>query len=139
MLGALERRLGLERRVQRLDDALHVQEAALGDAGDAHALVRQVAAGEVDARDLEERDPARAGVDVPPRRLDEARQRASSAARSARPRSARAASTVVSSSGTRLGVYVSAKPRPTSASSTPAPKLLLARERAEHLAPRAAA
>ena len=82
------------------------------------ALVRQVAARQVDARDLEERDPVarrRRRSAAPPRRGSGG---ASCAARSARPRSARGASTVVSSSGTRLGVYVSAKPRPTSASST---------------------
>ena len=92
-LGALERRLGLERRVQRLDHALRAQEAALGDARDADALVGQLAAGEVDARDLEQRDPPRARVDVALARPRRGSGSASSAARSARPRSARAAST----------------------------------------------
>jgi hypothetical protein len=32
--------------LQRLDHALRSEEAALGDAGDAHALVRQLAVGE---------------------------------------------------------------------------------------------
>ena len=117
-LGALERRLGLERRVQRLDHALRAQEAALGDARDADALVRQLAAGEVDARDLEQRDPPRARVDVALARPRRGSGSASSAARSARPRSARAASTSCRRRAGALGVYVSAKPRPTSASST---------------------
>jgi hypothetical protein len=39
MLAALEHRLGFQRGVERLDDTLHVQEAAFGDPGDANALV----------------------------------------------------------------------------------------------------
>src|SRR5947209_2767079 len=72
----LERRLGLERGIERLDSALRVEEVALGEAGDAEPLVRQVAAGQVDARELEQRDPFDAGVEVVLRRLDEARQQA---------------------------------------------------------------
>ena len=48
----------LSARVQRLDDALHVQEAALGDPGHGRRLGRKVAGRQVDAGDLEERDPA---------------------------------------------------------------------------------
>ena len=66
--------LGLERGIDRLDDPLDVQEAALGDRGDGRPLLGQIAAREVDARDLEERDSLGARVDVAAGGLDEARQ-----------------------------------------------------------------
>ena len=70
----LEHGLGLERRVERLDDALRAVQAALDDPGDARVLVREVAVRQVDAGDLEERDVLRAELDVAARGLDEARQ-----------------------------------------------------------------
>ena len=62
--GPLEARLGLERRVERLDDALRAAPAALDDPGDVAPLVREAVSRQVDARDLEQRDPARSELDV---------------------------------------------------------------------------
>ena len=70
---ALEAGLGLERRVERLGDALRAAPAALDDRGDVAPLVRQLSVGQVDAGDLEELDAARAELDVGPRSLDQAR------------------------------------------------------------------
>ena len=112
-----ERRLGLQRVVERLDDALAVQEAALGNRRNPQALVRELAVREVDAGDLEQSDPIRAGVAIADCRLDEAReQTVRSAVSSTLIGSSRFQ--VVSSAGRRLGVYVSENPRPTSVSST---------------------
>src|SRR2546430_17297545 len=71
---ALESRLGLERLVEGLDDALRACETAVRDRGHVQPLVRKLAVGEIDARDLEERDPVSPGIDVAPRRLDQAGQ-----------------------------------------------------------------
>ena len=136
VLGALERRLGLERRVQRLDDALHVQEAAFGDPGDAEPLVRQLAVcREVDARDLEQRDRARARVDVPAGRVDEARQER-------RPQRGQLDRDRLGQLPRRLVVRTQARRVRLGEAEAdegvldPAAQLLLARQPAEHLAPR---
>src|SRR6185295_19860760 len=74
VLRALESRLRLERLVERLDDAFRSRETALCDSGEVQSLCRKLAVREVDAGDLEERDPAGSGVHVPPGHIDEARQ-----------------------------------------------------------------
>ena len=74
MLRALEARLGLQRRVERLDDASGVSEPAFRDRGDAQSLVRKLAIGQVDPGYLEQRDVLGTGVDVLPGGLDQARQ-----------------------------------------------------------------
>ena len=108
-----------ERRVERLDDALRRGGSRpRRSRPTADALVGQLAAGEVDARDLEQRDPSRARVDVAPRRPRRGSAAASCAARSARPRSARAAATAVSSSGRGSACRSRRSRAPTSASST---------------------
>ena len=135
VLGALERRLRLERGVQRLDDALRVDEAALGDPGDADALVGELAAREVHARDLEQRDPPGARVDVPARRLDEAREeRRPQRGQLDRDRLGELPRRVVVEDEARRVRLGEAEPDERVLDA--APELLLARERAEHLAPR---
>ena len=77
MRGALEPRLGLQRRVERLDDALRPRVRALEHAGDVQLLVRKRAArGQVDARNLEQRDPLVPDLGVPASGVDEAREQA---------------------------------------------------------------
>ena len=61
-----------ERRVQRLDHAFRAGEAALDDRAEPQMLVRGLlVGGEVDARDLEQRDRVVARVHVALRRVDE--------------------------------------------------------------------
>ncbi len=73
VLRPLDLRLDAQRREQRFDRALRAAEAALGDPGQMPALVRQLLAGrEVHARELEERDPLVARVEVALHRADEA-------------------------------------------------------------------
>src|SRR5262245_20204903 len=81
VVGALEAGLGLERRVDRLDDAFRARKASLENPRDAGPLVRELAAGEVDAGDLEERDLLGAGIEIPPDGLDEMGQEARAEAR----------------------------------------------------------
>ena len=68
------------------------------------ALVGQVAAAQVDARDLEQRDPAGAGIDVAPRRLDEAREERRCVSAVSSTEIGSGSFHGVSSSGRRLGV-----------------------------------
>ena len=97
-LGALERRLGLERRVERLDDALRAQEAALDDArrrGRARPAARR--RGGRRARSRTARSAAR-----PRRRCAAPPRRGSGAASSAAPVS----STEIGSGSFHVGVVV---------------------------------
>ena len=121
MRAALDAELEAERAVQRLEHALHDLVAARDDSGDTPVLVGQLLAGrEVHACDLEERDVVGAGVDAraaPPRR---ARGRSSSAG-SPDPTSSDSAAgwrPALGSVATRLHVYASERPAPTSVSST---------------------
>src|SRR5438046_3046389 len=70
----LEAGLRLQGGVERLDDALGAAPAALDDRADMAALIRQVVAGQVDARELEKLDAARAELRVGPDSVHEARQ-----------------------------------------------------------------
>ena len=126
----------LERRVERLDDALRAREAALGDARDADALVRQLAALGRYTRAISKSAIVLAPTSTLPRA-------ASTRLGRSRVRSAVSSTEIgsgsfhgVSSSGRRLGVYVSANPSPTSASSTRRRSCCSRVSRAEHLAPR---
>src|SRR5262249_43167911 len=74
VLGALERRIRLQRGIERVDDALRTAPAAVDDRGDPRLLVRELAVREEDARDLEQRDAVGAELDVAGRGLDEARE-----------------------------------------------------------------
>ena len=105
-------------RVELLDRPLRLGEAALDDAGDVPALVRQLlAARAIDARDLEQRDVGvarrrRSGRAASTRLGDERRaQRGRLAARAAPAAGSRPRRRSV-------GVYASEKPQPTSTSST---------------------
>src|SRR5579862_6533940 len=66
------RRVDLQCRVELLDRPLRVGEAAFDHAADMPPLARELAAGAVDARDLEQRDAGGADGHVRPRCADEA-------------------------------------------------------------------
>ncbi len=68
---ALVRGPDLQCAVELLDSPLRVGDAAVDDPGDVPALVRQIAAGAVGARDLEQRDLRRSDGHVVPRSVDE--------------------------------------------------------------------
>ena len=74
MLCAGKLRLGLERAVERLDDAFDVEESTLGDPGDGRPLLGQVRSLEVGSRDLEQRDPSRSGIEIAACSLHQARE-----------------------------------------------------------------
>ena len=75
MLGRREAQLCLQRRSQRVGDALRPRVAVLRDCRDMHALDRELAAARlVHARNLEQRHALVPELDVPPRGFDEARQ-----------------------------------------------------------------
>ena len=114
-------RLLLERLEHRLDGALRAEEAALDDASDAPALVRQLPSGrQVHVRDLEQRHALVADVHVVPRGLDEAvQERRPQHALLRRQRAPGSSSAAGSgSSGRSEYVYTSKKPLPTSTSAT---------------------
>ena len=78
MRRALEARLDLERGEDLLDHALRAEEAAAHDPAEAPRLVGSARpVGEVDVRDLEQRDAGVAHVDVVTRGAEEARRAAS--------------------------------------------------------------
>src|SRR4051812_13995322 len=68
----LEGGLELQRRVELLGRPLRLGEPAVDDGCDVPALVRELAARTVRARDLEQRHLRRSDGNVAPRRLDEA-------------------------------------------------------------------
>jgi hypothetical protein len=70
--GALERRHDLQGRVELLDGPLRLREAAVDDPADVPPLIRQLAAGTIGARDLEQRDLREADGDVVAGGVDEA-------------------------------------------------------------------
>ncbi len=110
----------------------------IDDTGDTPVLVRELLAGrEVDPRDLEERDVIGAGVDAGTRRLDEAGHDGRPEDRLIRRHRVRAGECAsgFGSVATRLHVYASESPAPTSVSSTTAPEALLLREPSADMTP----
>ena len=136
ILRALERRLGLERGVQRLDDAL-ARGRSRPRRSRRRARARPAARRrQVDARDLEQRDPPTR----PRRRCGRRPRRGSAGAASA----ARCSSTEIGSGSFQVRVVVGAQARRVRLGEAEADErvldaaaeLLLARQRAEHRAPR---
>ena len=115
---ALKAGSALSGAVQRLDDALDVQEAAFGDPGDGRRLGGKIA-GRAGRRGRSRRARSRASrrrrCGAPPRRGSAG---ARCGARSARPRSARGASRSCRRRGAGSACRSRRSPRPTRASST---------------------